>query len=115
MTDYSAPHEVSDVQMAFPANLGELLPPYDEDLQKWERSAKAKPFLDFANTWFSRGLGPDTTMVLKDGIDGALVLRHLKTIMGSFEPKHEHKIAGVGWLLSQWCENVTAVPPTERV
>jgi hypothetical protein len=31
---------------------------------------------------------------------------HLKAIMGSFQPKHEHKTAGVAYLMSLWFEAV---------
>ncbi|ANN80905.1 hypothetical protein BAU07_26345 (plasmid) [Bordetella flabilis] len=35
---------------------------------------------------------------------GALVVRFATAHLRSFEPKHEHKIAGVAYLLSQLCE-----------
>jgi hypothetical protein len=28
----------------------------------------------------------------------------LVAVPGSFEPKHEHKEAAAGWLMSMWCE-----------
>lgn len=34
------------------------------------------------------------------------VHRHISACLGSYEPKHEHKIAGVAYLLSLWFEPV---------
>lgn len=113
--DYSKPMEVTDAQIAFPASLGELLPDYDTYVKDWEATPEAEPFLAFANTWFSKGLAGNSEIHLKEGIDGTLMFRHLRVLMGSFEPKHEHKIGGVAWLLSQWADRVLAVSPQERV
>lgn len=44
----------------------------------------------------------------KDGIDPAKAKRHLMAVLGSFEPKHEHKEAGAGWLMSMWYESPKA-------
>jgi len=38
----------------------------------------------------------------KDGVDVKKAMRALKAALGSFEPKHEHKMAAVGYMLSQW-------------
>lgn len=109
LSDYSKPHEVSDLMIAFPATLGELLPPY-ELTRDWEKTPEAAPFLKAVQTWFYAGLSPESEFDLKDDIDGELMLRHLKCVLGSFEPKHEHKMAGAAYLLAQWCHSVTAVP-----
>jgi len=41
-----------------------------------------------------------------DGIDQNKALRHIKAILGSFEPKHEHKEAAAAYLLSLWFKSV---------
>jgi hypothetical protein len=38
--------------------------------------------------------------------------RALQACLGSFAPKHEHKIAGVAYLLSEWCEPAPDAPTT---
>lgn len=38
----------------------------------------------------------------KQGVDKVEAQRALVTIMRSWTPQHEHKIAGCGYLLSQW-------------
>jgi hypothetical protein len=42
--------------------------------------------------------------VTKEGIDRSVAMRHLKCIMSSWEPQHEHKTAGVAYLMSLWFE-----------
>lgn len=103
MTDYSQPHEVSDLMMAFPANLGELLPPMSvipddyPDKDTWLR---------FQYDWFHDGLPATVEFYPKRGVDPEKGYRHLRTIQGSFEPKHQHKEAAVAWLASLWFDKV---------
>jgi hypothetical protein len=56
--------------------------------------------------WFFSGLPKGTVFVPHEGIDPAKAMRHLRAILGSFEPKHEHKEAGVAYLMSQWFKEV---------
>lgn len=79
------------------------MPPRDE----CETALNAMPdhgrdWIEFQRQWFYEGLPADTTMDLKDGIDGNAAFRHLSAIQGSFEPKHEHKEAAVAYLASLW-------------
>lgn len=64
--------------------------------RKWTR---------FMSDWFYRGLN-NLSVTPKDGIDPVKAMRHLKAIMGSWEPKHEHKEAAVAYLASLWFEDV---------
>lgn len=56
--------------------------------------------------FFTGGSLADYGLKVRDGLDRGDVMRALRACLGSWEPKHEHKIAGVGYLLSQWCEKV---------
>lgn len=38
----------------------------------------------------------------KDGVDSTKALRAIKAVLGSWEPKHEHKLAACGFMLSEW-------------
>lgn len=38
----------------------------------------------------------------KKNIDPEKTVRHIQTILSSFQPKHEHKIAGCAYLRSQF-------------
>lgn len=77
-------------------------------LPKWEEIPKE--FKDghttwnaLFNTWFYNGL-KKSQITVKTGVDKNNALRALKAIIGSFEPKHEHKEAGAAYLMSQWFE-----------
>lgn len=41
----------------------------------------------------------------KKGIDPEQAWRHIRALMCSWEPKHEHKEAGVSYLMSQYFED----------
>jgi hypothetical protein len=90
--------EVSDVELVFPTNVDKFLPsaiPDYENKDFWE---------GFTQSVFSSGL--KEKLVPKEGIDAGKALRHIKVCLGSWEPKHEHKIAGVAYLFSSWFEGI---------
>jgi hypothetical protein len=98
------PVEVDDVTMAFPANvIGKYLPVNKDIPQEFWRGNK---WTDIANQWFCEGLPKSVEFHAKSGINAESAFRHCKAIMGSFEPQHEHKIAGVGYLLSEFFEKI---------
>lgn len=49
----------------------------------------------------------------KPGVDGDKALRAIKAALGSFEPSHEHKIGGCGYMLSEWFD-ITDPKPGKR-
>ena len=96
--------EVSDLDMVFPCDVSKLMPKYayipDEFKRgnnKWNRLARE---------WFFVGVKA-LNITPKPGIDKTTALRHIKTIIGSFEPKHEHKEAACAYLMSQWFTDAT--------
>lgn len=100
MNDFSKPSEVDDVTMAFPAGIRHLMPDYEHIRQEYDRGNKWSNQL--FNDWFCCGIKSADGLVPKEGIDKRKALRHIKTIMGSFEPKHEHKEAAVAFLFDKW-------------
>jgi hypothetical protein len=99
------PKVVDKIDVAFGAagRLHELLPPRESLPDEFR--AQRGPWCELASRWFFQGLkGVD--LVAKSGIDKNVALAHLSAIMGSWEPKHEHKIGGVGFLMSLWFEPV---------
>ncbi len=54
----------------------------------------------------------ETKFVSKPGIDETDAKRHLKAVLGSFAPKHEHKEAACAYLMSLWFEDVI-IPDTQ--
>ncbi len=108
--DFSKPHEVTDLTLAFPAYVvGELMPDYEDIPKEFrERShTRFNKWLDFQSRWFRQDLPSTTQVFLKEGIDGEKAFRHLRAIQGSYEPKHEHKQAAVAYLASLWFEDIS--------
>lgn len=108
LTKWDQPTPVDRVTLAFPADVEHLMPDRDtcedalEELPREER----KGWIDFQRKWFFDGLPADTKVDLKEGVDGQTAFEHLAAIQGSFQPKHEHKEAGVAFLASRWFNSV---------
>lgn len=100
------PVKVSDVTLAFPAKVvGTLLPDWDdipEDFQRYDYT----PWHRLVGKWFALGLKDNEIPEVKEEFDAEEVWRHLGACMRSFEPKHEHKEAGVAYLMSLWCKPI---------
>ena len=47
---------------------------------------------------------PNFEMEIVDGVTAEMLNRVIRSHLQSFSPKHEHKIAGVGFMLSKLCE-----------
>ena len=98
--------EFSDVDIAFPTKT--CLPPYDEvpdDFKGFRGRGDAKPFVEAVSSlFFNGGKLADFGLTFKPGVDQTKAGRALRVCLGSWEPKHEHKIAGAAYLLSQWCD-----------
>lgn len=109
MSAFTAPYTpqpVTDIELAFPANVSHLMPSYEDVPQHYRRDrGEAKPWIAFQRRWFFHGLG-GVTITAKPGIDKTAALRHLAAIQGSFEPSHEDKEAAVAYLASLWLEPV---------
>lgn len=98
---FARPLPVTDLDLAFGGRIEKLMPRYRSLPEDYQR--ESAPFCRIASKWFFGGLDAKT-LKAKEGIDADAALRHCRAVLCSFEPKHEHKIAGVGWLLSQWFE-----------
>jgi len=104
------PQEIDDLELAFPAGVGRLLPPADdipEDFKglntprKTSKKDGAVHWVRFQEHWFFHGVDREKIKA-KKGVDKELALRHLAAIQGSYEPKHEYKAAVVAYLASLW-------------
>ena len=108
------PQEVTDVELAFPANIARLMPDYEvipEEFKAWPGKSK---WVQLVTDWFYFGL-VSLKAVTKQGIDENKALRHIGAILGSYEPSHEHKTAGAAYLLSLWFEDATWQKAREEV
>lgn len=109
--DWSKPVGVSDIEMAFPTNLDALLPSWEELPEDFRRNwHSGNKWCDAASTWFYHGVSPDSEFEPREGVDPKAAFRHLGVCLGSWEPKHEHKIAGVGYLMSLFFKSVDIKP-----
>lgn len=95
--------EIDDVEMAFSGDVSNLMPAWEEIPEEF-KYGQGK-WSELASRWFFKGLR-NATFKPKEGVNQSKALRHIKTVLGSFDPRHEHKIAGVAYLLSQWFEDV---------
>lgn len=79
-----------------------------DEFKNWNGRSKWNTIV---TNWFFKGLPKETEFIPKPGVDGKEALRALNAIMRSWAPKHEHKEAGVAYLMSEWFEDVKM--PTE--
>jgi hypothetical protein len=95
--DWSKPIEINQVEYVFPADvIGRYLPELSEIPEDLD-----KEFEELAQYAFSHAveLKPEA---LKEGIDPELANRHFNAVLRSFQPKHQHKLKGAGYLLYLW-------------
>ena len=97
---WRAPQDVTDLDIAFPTSVDHLLPDYAAVPAEF-KGFRDEPHVEFVEHWFFHGADVKR-LSPKPGIDASKAIRHLRVCMGSWEPKHEHKIAGVAYLLSLW-------------
>lgn len=107
---FAQPTPVDDVLLSFPARVRHLMPAYSDALIKWARTDEGRGWVQVQRDWFYNGL-QDVESYPKAGVDPAAAWRHLKTIQGSFEPKHEHKEIAVAYLMSLWFDRITYTKP----
>lgn len=89
---------ITDVEMAFSAD--RLLPPWELIPEDFRRG---NLYTELASAiFYSRPL-PVAELVMKDGFAPEALNRAVRSHLQSFAPKHEHKIAGVGYMISRAC------------
>lgn len=91
---------VTKADVAFGGKAMEILPAYRLIPDEFKRGSN--PWVQWQSEWFYSGLKQMPTP--KPGIDLQLAMANLACVQGSFEPKHEHKQAGVAYLASLWFE-----------
>ena len=95
-----SPQAVDGLTAAFPASVvGTLLPHRDDLPNEYQKQWRTNKFCSIASTWFYKGIDP---LEFDEGIDASAAMSHLSACLRSFEPSHENKIGGVGFLMSLW-------------
>ena len=100
-TETMKPALVTRLEMAFPTNVRELMPRMEDIPKEFKDRNNGTEWNRLFGDWFYNGL-ESLDLTPKEGIDKEQALRHIQTVMGSWEPKHEHKEAAVAYLLSLW-------------
>jgi hypothetical protein len=105
------PKIVTNLDVTF-GEIKSLLPEWDQipkefkdGYTRWNR---------IVSRWFFIGLPKETEFIPKEGINTKEALRHIVSILRSFDPKHEHKEAGCAYLLSLWFDDVI-IPEKEEL
>lgn len=97
------PIKVDDVNRVFGGKTHELVPKMNEIPKEFQygKSKWNKVFGD----WFFYGL-ENCVWTPKKDVNKEDALRHIGAVMRSYEIKHEHKEAGVAFLLNEFFEDV---------
>lgn len=90
---------ITDVEIAFSTD--RLLPPWDEIPGEFKAGNRYTRLAE--DIFFSRPL-PDWDLQVRDGFTVEQLQRVVRAHLGSFGPKHQHKIAGVGFQMHFMCE-----------
>jgi hypothetical protein len=98
-TKWAQPQPVDDLALSFGGRMADLLPPVSEIPAEFHRH-NGTEWNRRVSAWFFSGL--KGRLVPREGVDSRVAVRHLQAILGSWEPKHEHKEAGVAYLMSLW-------------
>lgn len=100
------PKDVSDILFAFPANVDEYIPAWDQIPKQFKDDIRHLKWDRLFSILFYGGVETDKMWITpKEGIDANKAGRHIMCIMRSYGPKHEHKQAGVIYLMDQWFED----------
>jgi hypothetical protein len=102
---------LTKVDEAFPAHGLKLMPRYEDIPEEFKRGENK--WTRFQRDAFHHGC-EGLEFDRKEGIDAAAAFRHLQCINGSFEPKHEHKMAAFAYLASLWFEDVRYTIPERK-
>ncbi|QOX05563.1 MULTISPECIES: hypothetical protein [Xanthomonas] len=89
---------VSDVEVAFATE--RLLPAYEHIPQEFKAG---NLYTQLASAIFYGQPLPDARLELKTGFSAEALRRAVQAHLGSWGPKHEHKIAGVGYMIACAC------------
>lgn len=85
--------------------LNEYLPALSEIPEEFKVRGHNK-WVKVMEDWFFQGI-VNPHIIMHEGVDKVLAFRHLNCVIRSFEPQHEHKTAGVAYLMSLWLKDMT--------
>jgi len=98
---FAQPANIDGLDVAFPTSVDHLMPAYRDLDEKYRRHYGTWGNRLFSD-WFYCGLKSTDGLVPREGVDKQKALRHITTVMRSWDPKHEHKEAGCAFLFDKW-------------
>lgn len=98
------PVETDQITRSFPANVYELMPSWESIPQEFRQ--RRSDWNKFFGEWMYKGMPDTAEFTAKDGISAETAYWHLYCVIGSYQPKHEHKEAAVAYLASLWFDRV---------
>ena len=94
--DWSKPKDATMLDVAFGCNvIGRLLPPMEEIPKAYHNGYRAG--CEVGSLIFFNG-AKSFKSEPREGIDSQKAMHQIRACLGSFDPQHEHKTAGVGYL-----------------
>lgn len=99
-------HKFNNADMAFGASNYRQYMPAMSEIPAYENKKK---YEDLASNIFFNGFDA-SSLVPKPNVNKSDALRHIRAILASFEPKHEHKIAAVAFFFYEWFEPINFNP-----
>jgi len=98
--------DVSGTDLVFGGDIKKLMPKYTEIPEEFKNRNSNNKWIKVVSDWFFNGL-KNAKWIPKEEVDTKKALNHIKYILGSWEPKHEHKQASCAFLLNEWFDDVT--------
>jgi|GEM_PF-1455613 hypothetical protein len=94
--DWSKPKEATMLDVAFGSGvIGKFLPPMEEIPKAYHRGSR--PGCEVGSRIFFSG-AKQFRAEPREGVDAVKAMQQIRACLGSFDPQHEHKTAGVGYL-----------------
>lgn len=98
--------DVSDVERSFGANnMAEMMPSYSQIPEEFKDFNGRNKWNVLVRDMFFFGL-KSIDLTPKKGVDPKKAFKHIRSIMVSWIPKHEHKEAACAFLFNEWFEDV---------
>lgn len=93
--------DVPLIDIIFPTSVKNFIPSYEEIPKEFKNRYNETKWNKLFSDMFYCGL-EKLKLIPKDGIDAQKALAHIRYVMGSWEPKHEHKEAACAFLFNEW-------------
>jgi hypothetical protein len=107
---------LDDVYVAFPSDAMDWMPPFEQIPEEFKSGrGDATVWVEIVESWFAVGLPETVSFYPRPGVDAAMAFRALHATLGSFAPKHQHKIAAAAYMASCWFERVEGWTRKEEV